>query len=192
MYLILTLLAVLIGASAFAQSQEIEVVSQKKLQPSMGVTLDPLWFAINGVGIRFEYFLTDRSSIEFTSIYRSRPSLDFSMSYKEISIGSNIMLTGTNGSRGLYVHPFVGQSTVEVFDYGSSKLSGTLAVPFAGATVGYQWVPGGTIKLAIGGGVRTVGSGDLVIQNAEKTDTFQMSSSVLSEYALDAKVGIVF
>ncbi|MBC7370613.1 MAG: hypothetical protein H7326_03555 [Bdellovibrionaceae bacterium] len=49
---------------------------------------------------------------------------NYKWEYNEAYLGSNIMLTGTLGSRGLYISPAIGYRSSKISEFSSSNLGG--------------------------------------------------------------------
>ena len=190
------------ASSTYPSSTSVETAS-----PSFGVNVDPIWLIEGGLGAKIEYFITDSVSIGLggivipshsnqTSNSKNDSTTTVSNSYKwehnEVFIGTNIMLTGTLGSRGLYINPALGYQTTKISDFGSDKLSGELSSPAARLTMGYQWVIAQHLRLAAGGGFNVVSSSNVVVKDNSGKEVLSQKSSEAGGLALDLQIGYVF
>lgn len=178
-----------------------------KTQPKTGISVEPLWFLLGGVGAKFEYFATDRISLGISGIYipehevkpasskdESTTSLPtYRFSSNEINLGSNFMLTGTLSSNGVYINPAIGYQNTRISDYGTFKLKGALSSPQGRLTLGYQWVNElNNLRFALGGGMRIIKSSDIIVKNEAGSEVYRENSSNLGGLALDAHLGYIF
>lgn len=172
--------------------------------PSFGINADPIWLALGGFGVKFEYFANDTVSVGLGGILIPKRSNttdsststittdDYKWEYSQYYIGSNIMLTGTLGGRGLYINPAVGVVSTKITEYGTSQLSGSLSAAMLKCTVGYQWVLMQHLRLAAGGGLMLANSSDIVIKDNSGAEIDRQESSALGGLAIDLQIGYVF
>ena len=102
------------GSKESISAENVAIV-EKPTQLNFGVNLEPIWVVLSGVGLKFEYFISDTVSVGVGGILIPNHKIESSTStasstlydnnYKyshyEGLVGTNIMLTGTLGSRGL-------------------------------------------------------------------------------------------
>ena len=102
------------------------------------------------------------------------------------------MLTGTLGSRGLYINPAIGYQTTRITEFSSSKLTGETSSPMARLTVGYQWILVKSLRLAAGGGLAVYDSKDIVVKDSSGNEVLREKSSSLGGLAIALQVGYLF
>ncbi|MGZ3769056.1 MAG: hypothetical protein ACXVCP_00140 [Bdellovibrio sp.] len=176
-----------------------------KNEPKIGVNVEPLWLVLGGLGAKAEYFITDKVSLGVSGFYipgyknkkssSSSASTDenYTLSADEINLGSNIMLTGTLASNGVYINPAIGYQHTKISDYSEFKLEGSTSGPQARLTAGYQWVDHYSgLRIAIGGGLRVLHSSDIVVKDKSGAEVLRQSSSALGGLAIDGHIGYVF
>jgi hypothetical protein len=195
-----------LGWAATEESTEI-LSAQIKTQPKTGISVEPLWLLLGGVGAKFEYFVTDRISLGISGIYipehemkpsssndESTASLEtYRWSTNEVNLGSNIMLIGNLSSNGVYMNPSIGYQNTSISDFGSRKLKGALSSPQGRLTLGYQWVNElNNLRFALGGGLRILKASDIVVKDEAGNELLRQNSSNLGGLALDAHLGYIF
>jgi hypothetical protein len=202
------LIASTLAPQAFAanNTQYTTTMAVPENRPTFGFNLDPIWLVLGGIGAKAEYFVSDRVSLGVGGIFIPRrdnrttsdndttytSTTKYKWEHNEIHLGTNIMLTGTLGTRGLYINPAVGYMNTRISEYGEYKLSGALSTPMARLTMGYQWVIVNHLRLAAGGGFTATQSGTVVVKDADGQEVLKDSSSSMGGLALDLQVGYVF
>lgn len=193
------------GSMTSPPSESI-AIQEKPNQPNFGANIDPIWIVFSGIGLKLEYFISDRVSVgvggilipshavekSTSSSSTTSTAYDYKYSHYEGLIGSNIMLTGTLGSRGLYINPAIGYQTTAITDFSSSKLTGETSSPMARLTVGYQWILAKSLRLAAGGGLTAYEAKDIIVKDNSGKEVLREKSSSLGGVALDLQVGYVF
>ncbi len=177
---------------------------------SFGFRLDPVWVLIGGIGGEVDfrmsrtislgiggYNIFPHSTTHSTSTTTTSSGTtftwddDYKWSAYEIYVGPTIMLMGDYDHRGLYLAPGVGYTGAKITDFGTSKLSGSMDAPELRLTVGYQWVVK-NFRFTTGGGIRAIGSSDVVVKDDTGNEVLREKSSTLGGLALDLGVGMVF
>lgn len=200
-----SIITALLTQAAFAQDKPATDIAAPTAQEekienlSFGINAEPIWALLSGFGLKFEYFVTDKTSVGIQGMSFNYKANDtsttltkYTLLHSEVFLGSNIMLTGTLSSRGLYIHPAIGYQTTEIKDYGTSNLNGTLNSPLAQFTVGYQWILAKHLRLAAGGGLNMYQQNDIIVKDSTGTEVYRDKSSTLGGLALDLHVGYVF
>lgn len=179
-------------------------MQDKVNSPIFGINVDPIWLALSGIGIKAEYFISDTISIGIGGIFIPNHKVESTTSsttltterykweHNEAFVGSNIMLTGTLGSRGLYINPAIGYQSTKISEFSDYNLSGSVSAPMARLTVGYQWIIVNHLRLAAGGGFVATQSSDIVVKDSSGKEALRDKSSNLGGLALDLQVGYVF
>jgi len=163
---------------------------------------------LSGVGAKVEYFASEKLSIGIGGILIPNHRIESTTSengsttstvggnymweHNEIYLGTNIMLTGTLGTRGLYINPAVGYRTTRISEFSDFKLSGSLSSPVARLTMGYQWILAKHLRLAAGGGLTVAQSSAVVVKDASGKEVLRENSTSLGGLALDLQVGYIF
>ncbi|MBC7741236.1 MAG: hypothetical protein H7061_03505 [Bdellovibrionaceae bacterium] len=176
--------------------------------PSFGVNVEPVWLLLGGLGAKLEYYINDTVSVGVGGIFipshrneeatrtnsnGTTTSVDsYNWEHNEAYIGSNIMLTGTLGTRGLYINPAIGFQNTRISDFGTSKLSGELSSPAARLTLGYQWVIINHLRLAAGGGFMLAQESNIIIKDSSGKEVLNQKSTTSGGLALDLQIGYVF
>ncbi len=189
-------------------SNTVKTTSQKPMANG-GISIQPIWLVLSGIGAKFEYFATDIVSLGLDGIYipehqnelsskedsakTTSTASNYRWAYNEINLGTNIMLTGNLSSSGAYINPAIGYVTSKITDYSEYRLQGSFASPQARLTAGYQWVNRNTpLRLAVGGGLRAIQSSEIVVRDAAGDEVLRQNSSTLGGAALDFHLGFLF
>jgi hypothetical protein len=173
-------------------------------RPSFAVNAEPVWLVLGGMGLKFEYFVTDKVSAGVTGMFipshrtestsvkdENDSAYKYNYEHSEVLVGSNIMLMGTLGTRGLYINPAIGYQRTRISDFSDSKLSGELSTPMARFTVGYQWILAKHLRLAAGGGLAAYQSSTITVKDKAGNEVLSQSSSSMGGLAIDLQVGYV-
>lgn len=205
-----TLLALTLITQQASAASKVSTMATKPQQETttkeFALSVDPLWLLLGGVGAKFEYFVSPKISIGIGGILipeqEVKPTDDgketastggnYRRAYNEISLGSNVMLTGSLTSDGLYLNPGIGYQSAKISQFGESKLSGSLSAPFARLTVGYQWMMKTGFRIAAGAGLRVSESRDIVIKDNAGNEVLREKSSNLGGLTLDFNIGYLF
>ena len=195
------LLSSMLANAALAQSGEEQTSPALSTDsPSFGINAEPIWMIFGGLGLKFEYFMTDKLSlgiggmiipgykVEETSVFADD---GYVMSREEGHLGINYMFTGTLGSRGLYINPAIGFVKAEIKEYSSQNWSGSVTTAMLRCTVGYQWVIAKHLRLAAGGGLAAYGGGEIVVKDNTGA-VVDREKVALGGLAIDGQIGYVF
>jgi hypothetical protein len=199
--LILSLALFALSASAFAKDSSLEMKNPAK-EHSFGLTAEPIWLLVGGLGAKADFRLSQSVSLGLGGMLipprnnvRSSSSSDSSFNYKwsmyEIYLGPTFMLTGDFDSNGIFVTPAVGYLGAKITNFGSSNLSGALNTYQARVTAGYQWVSIKSIRIAVGGGLRALGSSEVIVKEGSK-EVLRDKSSSTGGLVIDFQVGMLF
>ncbi|MFZ4405499.1 MAG: hypothetical protein ACOYOK_15485 [Pseudobdellovibrionaceae bacterium] len=190
------------GAAEKSTAKNQSVVETKDSK-NYGLNVQPLWILLGGLGIKAEYFLNKQYSLGVDGVYVSnhRPRASSSasedqysylLSYKEINLGTNIMLTGTVQSDGLYLNPSLGYYSTAITEYSDLKLQGSSAGLQARLILGYQWVASSNWHYSAGGGLRLLQAQDIVVKDKAGNELLKEKYSGTSGLALEFLVGYLF
>ncbi|PIS11451.1 MAG: hypothetical protein COT73_03960 [Bdellovibrio sp. CG10_big_fil_rev_8_21_14_0_10_47_8] len=176
-------------------------VAQKK---SVVLSVEPIWLLVSGLGAKVDYFVTDKVSLGLGGNYipdhkventskneNSSINSNFNWSHSELNLGTNIMLTGTLSSSGVYINPTVGYQKTEITHYSSYDLQGSLATPQASATGGYQWVNNG-FRIGAGAGYKVLADNDVVVKDRAGAEVYREKASNMRGLVIDFQLGILF
>jgi len=168
---------------------------------NFAVNVEPLWLVLSGVGLKGEYFISNRVSAGVSGMFIPRFQTEttgsatptkYSLRHNELLLGVNVMLSGNLRSNGLYVNPSLGYQKTEIFDYGPDQLSGSLSTPMARMTAGYQWITENNVRFGLGAGLSVIPGGDISIADRKGTEVYRGKASTTSGLALDLHVGYLF
>ncbi|HEY8272791.1 MAG TPA: hypothetical protein VIG33_17995 [Pseudobdellovibrionaceae bacterium] len=188
------------------ESTDTLSIEVPKHQVKVGLSAEPIWLLVGGVGAKFEYFVTDHISVGINGVYipehqietssskdQSLTSESYRWSMNEINLGSNIMLTGSLSTNGVYLNPAVGYQNTRISDYGVLKLKGSLSSPQARLTAGYQFVnPANNLRFALGAGLRMIQDSDILVKDDTGEEVYRQKTSGLGGLALDCHLGYIF
>ena len=169
----------------------------------VGINASPIWLLVGGLGAKIEYFTSETISVGLDAVVLQKnvkgdsssdgSSPAYKQSYKEINLGTNIMLTGSLSTNGIYINPSIGYITAEISDFDIFKLQGGVSAPQARLTAGYQWINRqNDIRLALGGGLSVVQDSDIVVKNDLGKEIARKKVSNLGGAALDFQIGYLF
>jgi hypothetical protein len=199
---ILILLLALAVSPAFAQDDNSISTSNSSQTSRIGVSVEPLWLFVKGIGGKVDYALTETVSVGVGGMYipshaneessdKQTTSPTYKWAHNELNVGTNIMLTGTLATNGVYVNPAVGYLNTRITEYGVDKLQGELSTPQFRTTLGYQWI-NQRIRIAAGGGFKVIGKDEIIVKDSSGAEIFRDRPSQTSGLALDFQVGVMF
>lgn len=203
----LVISAMLATSNASAQeSVALKPVPSK--EHHFGLRLDPIWALIGGLGAQTDvrlsngislalggYYIPPRKNAETTSSSSSSSSTYTGYTYKwtayEVYVSTIIMITGDYDHHGLFIAPGVGYTGAKITEYSPFNLSGSMDVPEARVTVGYNWVVK-NFKFTAGGGLRAIAGGEVVIKNSAGDEILRDRASSMGGVAFDVGAGMIF
>lgn len=198
-------LLILASFAADASTSATSTLDEKSKSRTVGVNIEPIYILIGGIGVKVDYFATEKFSfgirgvrIQDKEIGSSDSSSSlFSTSYRfshtELDLNTRFMLTGTNVSDGAYFSPSVGYISSRIYDYGIYRLEGGLSTPVATLMLGYQFVnPQSGFRLNAGLGYRLAQANTIEIKNKAGNVIHSDKSSSLDSMAFELGLGMMF
>lgn len=196
---VFTLLIAVSCISATAAPGQLSMEKPAK-EHSFGLGVEPLWLLIGGIGAKADYRLSSSVSLGLGGMIvpsqRNTNSDTNATTYKwsayEIYLGPTFMITGDYDSNGIYITPAVGYIGSKISEYSSFNLSGKLETYQGRVTAGYQWVSKKSFRVALGAGLRALGSSDVVVKDNNGKEVLRQRSSTSGGLVLDGTLGFLF
>lgn len=190
------------ATTGVSESNAKSTIETKQIKPQTAINLDPIWLLTGGLGAKLEYFLNDTASIGLNGVYvpshavKTAPAdasaYTYKWSHSEVLVGSNIMLTGTIRSRGMYINPAIGYQNTNITDFSDLKLKGELSSPVGRLTLGYQWVDSQNLRIAFGAGILSQQQSTIIVKDNSNNEVLRDKSSSFGSLALDLQIGYLF
>jgi hypothetical protein len=198
------ILSLLVLAATQSHAQTLTAQAPEK-EYTLGLSVQPLWLLLGGLGANVDRRLTNRTSIGLGGTYiPPRRSLDksddrnktsdtsYKWTYYEVHVGPTFFLTGDYDTSGWYLNPAVGYTGAKITEYSSFNLSGSTDTFAFRTSAGYQWILKNDLRLVFGGGYQFLNQSEVVVKDGSGTEVLREKSSAAAGLVIDAHFGVMF